>query len=100
MDVATNRDLLDFIDGFDVKEKDTSLNTKVCNREEEKEEEADVWQAVADALSNLTQRILDTESRCRATSEKITRNNRRVVKETATGWIFNSSRSGRVALYC
>ena len=33
MDVATDRGLFDFIDGVDVKEKDTSLNTKVCDKE-------------------------------------------------------------------
>ena len=42
MDVVPERGLLDFIDGLDLKEKDTSLNTKVCNKEEEKEEETDV----------------------------------------------------------
>ena len=56
MDVVPDRGLLDFIDGLDVKEKDTSLNTKVCDKEGEKD--------IADELNNWTQRILDTESRC------------------------------------
>ena len=68
MDVVPDRGLLDFIDGLDVKEKDTSLNTKVCDKEEEKEEETDVWQDIAYALNNWRQRILDTECR-HATSE-------------------------------
>ena len=63
MDVVPDRDLFDFIDGLDAKEKDTSLNTKVWNKEEEKDEETDVWQDIADALNNWTQRILDNESR-------------------------------------
>ena len=63
MDVVPDRDLLDFIDGLDVKEKGTSLNTKVCDKEEEKAEETDVWQEIADALNNWTQRILDSEIR-------------------------------------
>ena len=33
MDIVPDRDLFDFIDGLDVKEKDTSLNTKVCDKE-------------------------------------------------------------------
>ena len=36
MDVVPDRDLFDFIDA---KEKDASLNTKVSDKEEEKEEE-------------------------------------------------------------
>ena len=54
MDVIPDRGLLDFIDGLDVKAKDTSLDTKVCDKEEEKEEETDVWQDIADALNNWT----------------------------------------------
>ena len=58
MDVVTDRDLLDFIDGLDVKEKDTSLDMKVCDKEEKEE---DVWQDIGN--------LLDTESRHCATSE-------------------------------
>ena len=47
-------------------EKDTSLNTKICN----KEVETDVWQDIATALEDWTRQILDTESR-RATSENV-----------------------------
>ena len=51
---------------LDVKEKDTSLNTKVCNKEEEK---VDVWQDVEDALNKvvimLHQRILQKQSKSR-----------------------------------
>ena len=62
---------------LDVKEKDTSLNTKVCNKEEEKEKETDVWQDIATPLADWTRQILDTESR-RATSE----NFRQRIEET------------------
>ena len=65
MVVTTDRGLFDFIDRLDVKEKDTSLNTKVCDK---KEVETDVWQYITTALEDWTQRILDTESR-RATSK-------------------------------
>ena len=75
MDVVPDRGLIDFIDGLDVKGRDTSLNTNVC----EKEEETDVWQDIPDALNNLTQRILDTEGR-RATSE----NYRETIEESLT----------------
>ena len=52
MDVFPDRGLLDFIDGLNVKEKDTSLNTKVCNKDEEREEETDVWQDIDTALED------------------------------------------------
>ena len=64
MDVTTDRDLFDFIEGRDVKEKDTSPATKVCDKEEKEE---DVWQDIASALEEWTQRILDSESRHRTT---------------------------------
>ena len=69
MAVVPDRGLLDFIDGLDGNEKDTSLNTKVCDKEEEKEEERDVWQDIADALNNWTSCYIGTFSR----------NNRRTV---------------------
>ena len=97
MDVATDRDLFDFSDGLDL--KDTSPPaTKACEKEEEKEE--DVWQEIVDALNNWMQRILDSESSHRATTEngKFSRNSGRIVEEAATGWFFNSSRSDRVAI--
>ena len=51
MDVATERDVFDFID--DVKDTPPPPTTKVCEKEEEKEE--DVWQDIADALNNWMQ---------------------------------------------
>ena len=47
MDVAADRDLFDFIGGLDVKDKkveDTSLDTKVCDKEKTEEY---VWQDIA-----------------------------------------------------
>ena len=41
MGVIPERGFLNLIDGLDVKEKDISLNTKACDKEE-KEEETDV----------------------------------------------------------
>ena len=60
LDVATDRDLFDFIDDLDV--KDTSPpHTKGYDKEEEEDEEeeetGDVWQDIAYALNNWTQRI-------------------------------------------
>ena len=52
---------------LDVKDTPPTPTTKVCEKEEEKEEE--VWQDIADALSNWSRRILDCVSRHRATSE-------------------------------
>ena len=58
MDVVTGRDIFDFIDGLDVNEKDTSLDTKACDKEENEE---DNWQDISNALEDWTQRILDSK---------------------------------------
>ena len=90
MDVVPGEDLLDFIESLNEKK-----DTQVLSQEEET---ADSWQVIATALESWTQRILDTKS-CRATSKNISTNNRRIVKETTTRWIFNILRYCRVAIY-
>ena len=64
MDVAPDGDLYDFIESLDVKErKKASLqDTQTRVEKEEKEEETNVWQGIADVLDNWSGRILDGES--------------------------------------
>ena len=67
MDVATDRDLFDFTESLDVKERKEDIlpttQTRVEEEEEEEEEETNIWQGVADALDNWNQRVLDAASR-------------------------------------
>ena len=78
--VAPDRGLLD-----EKKVEDTSQFV------DKVEETVDVWQDIATALENWTQRILDIESH-HTTSGKCSSSNRRIVQETATRWIVNSPR--------
>ena len=68
MDVATERDLFDFLDSLDKDEEDAVAGTspppptRVSTAVDE-ERETVVWSDIADALNNWTQRVLDAESR-------------------------------------
>ena len=61
MDVASDGDLYDFIESFDVKERKEDSLQDTQTRVEKEEEETNVWQDIADALDNWSGRILDGE---------------------------------------
>ena len=64
MDVAPDTNLFDFIESLGKSEDEEDEEEKAAAATPElKADDGDVWQDIASALENWTQRILDVESR-------------------------------------
>ena len=65
--LPTDTDLFDFIESLGKEEKDltdTTISTSSSPDSNQESEHINVWDDIATALNNWTQRILDVETRC------------------------------------